>query len=150
MPLIDAADRLRRERLYAEQERFKAGGVSSFHCDNCDHYLPYWRRASYDRCWKCQGGRKAAYQRKYRAFRARAKAQGNRCPICKKPYEFPGGSFDYRRPCETKAGDMICTGCATVLRIVEDDEQKLLALIEYLSGVGRKAYADVAATFSNP
>jgi hypothetical protein len=77
---------------------------------------------------------KAAYQRKYRAFRARVKAQGGQCPICKRPYEFPGSSVGYRRPWETKAGDMICTGCDTVLGIVGNDRQTLLALVQYLSG----------------
>jgi hypothetical protein len=35
----------------------------------------------------------------------------------------------------TKAGDMICNGCAAVLRLVVDDQQLLVALGEYLSSV---------------
>jgi hypothetical protein len=133
------ADRERRERLEAERLSLKTRGVTSFFlCDGCDHILPSRERARRNRCRPCQRAREAAYNREYRAFRARAKAQGGQCPICKRPYEFPGSSFGYRRPCETKAGDMICTGCATVLGIVGNDRQTLLALVQYLSAVARK------------
>jgi hypothetical protein len=40
--------------------------------------------------------------------------------------------LDYRRPYETKSGDMICYRRATVLGLVGGDGQTLLALIEYL------------------
>ena len=134
-----AANRAQRERLDAEGQALKSSGVASFYCYDCDHYLPLRDRARGYRCRSCQSTREVAYRRKYRAFRARAKAQGDRCPICKTAYEFPGGPFAYRRPCETKAGDMICTRCGTVLRLVGDDEQMLLALVKYLSGSKRKS-----------
>jgi hypothetical protein len=89
--------------------------------------VAYRDRSSYDRCRSCQSTRKAAYQRTYRAFRARAKAQGGQCPICKTSYDFSGRPLDYRRPCTTKAGDMICNRCATLLGLVGDDGQTLLA-----------------------
>jgi len=101
--------------------------------------LPYRQRAHGGRCWSCLRTRKVRYQHKYQAFRARAKAQGGHCPICKTAYEFSGRPLDYRRPRETKAGDMICTRCGTVLRLVGDDERMLLALVQYLSGSRRKS-----------
>jgi hypothetical protein len=133
-----AADRARRERLDAERQALKAVAVASFHCDDCDHYLPYRERARSGRCWSCQRTRKVRYQRKYRAFRARAKAQGGRCPICNTAYEFPGGPFAYRRPRETEAGDMICTRCANVIGLVGADKRTLLAIVKYLSGSKKK------------
>jgi hypothetical protein len=116
-----------------ERQALKAVGVASFHCDDCDHYLPLRNRARGYRCWPCQSSRRATYQREYRAFRARA--QGGQCPICKTSYQFSGRPLDYHRPCATKAGDMICYRCATVLSLVGDDGQTLLALVQYLSGV---------------
>jgi hypothetical protein len=131
-----AADRERRERLEAERLSLKAEGVTRFFlCDGCDHYLPSRGGARGQRCWPCERKRQTAYQREYRAFRARAKAQGGQCPICKTSYAFSGRPLDYRRPCATKAGDMICYRCATVLSLVGDNRQTLLALVQYLSGV---------------
>ena len=134
-----AADRERRERLEAERLSLKARGVTSFFlCDGCDHNLPSREQARRNRCRPCQRAREAAYNREYRAFRARAKAQGGQCPICKTSYQFSGRPLNNRRPCMTTRGDMICNRCATVLGLVEDDKQKLLALVQYLSGVTRK------------
>jgi hypothetical protein len=60
-----ATDRARQERLDAERQALKAVGVASFHCYDCDHYLPYRERDRRGRCWSCQRTRKIPYQRKY-------------------------------------------------------------------------------------
>ena len=40
-------------------------------------------------------------------------------------------------PARQKPGDMICTGCDSVLGIVGNDMETLLALVQYISGVRR-------------
>jgi hypothetical protein len=131
---VNATNRARRERPEAERLSFKAQGVTSFFlCNGCDHHLPSREEARRHRCWPCKKKRRAAYQREYRAFSARAKAQGNQCPVCERPYEFNGRPLNYRGPPVTDDGDLICTRCATLLRLVGDDEKTLFALVEYLS-----------------
>ena len=82
-----AADRERRERLEAERLSLQARGVTSLLRDGCDHNLPSREQARRNRCGPCQRAREAAYNREYRAFRARATAQGGQCPICERPYD---------------------------------------------------------------